>query len=72
MTLGERLKARRLELGIDQKTLAEYAGVARSVISRLEGGKAPNTTFQSICKITLALDMSMVEIYQLHVAIGEG
>jgi len=38
--LGERLRRQRLNLNITQEELAERAGVARSVIQKIEGGEA--------------------------------
>lgn len=39
MRIGDRIRKLRIELGIDQKELAERIGVANSTISRLESGQ---------------------------------
>lgn len=38
-TVGERVKARRLELGLTQDDLAEKAGISKSFLSDLENGR---------------------------------
>jgi transcriptional regulator with XRE-family HTH domain len=38
-TIGERIKNRRLELGLSQDTLAQQAGISKSFLSDLETGK---------------------------------
>jgi transcriptional regulator with XRE-family HTH domain len=38
-TVGERVKSRRLELGLSQDALAEKAGISKSFLSDLENGR---------------------------------
>jgi transcriptional regulator with XRE-family HTH domain len=39
MTVGERVRRRRLELGLTQDALAEKAGISKSFLSDLENGR---------------------------------
>lgn len=56
MTMGDRIKTRRLELGLTQQELAEKLGIkSRSYISLLEKGDR-NLPTSMIRKLVLALD----------------
>ena len=56
MTIGERIKARRLELGMSQRDLANKLGYAnRSSISRVEDGKT-DLSRTRIMEFAAALD----------------
>lgn len=57
--LGHRLRARRMALGIDQRTLAEIAGVSVHAISNLEGGRG-NPTVRVLDAVGIALGMELV------------
>ena len=37
-TLGERVKARRMELGITQKELGDLVGISQNSITKIENG----------------------------------
>ena len=39
MTLGERIRARRVQLGLSQTQVAEMANVRRAIITALENGQ---------------------------------
>lgn len=56
--LGEILKARRKELGLDQKSLAELARVSVHTLSDIESGKA-NPTLESLTKILEVLGLEI-------------
>ena len=56
--LANRLRTRRVELGLTQESLAERAQINQSTVSLLErGDQAP--TLNSLIQITQALDISM-------------
>lgn len=55
MTTGERIKARRKELGITADNLAETIGVARSTIFRYENGSIEKITLNALTPIARAL-----------------
>lgn len=43
MSVGENIKARRMELGMTQESLAKAVGLGRSMIAQIErGSKVPN------------------------------
>ena len=63
MSIGQRIKERRLKLGMTQKQLGELCGVADSAIRKYESGKIiPKRS--TIMKITYALSMSELELYE--------
>ncbi len=51
--LGQQLRSLRLRLNVDQRTLADRAGVALNVVKRLEAGKG--ATLTSLIKVLRAL-----------------
>jgi transcriptional regulator with XRE-family HTH domain len=53
-TLGRQLRDLRLRQNVDQRQLAEQAGVALNVIKNLEAGKG--ATVKSLVKVLRALD----------------
>ena len=54
-TLVEKIKEKRRELGWSQKTLAERAGVSKSLVGKLErGDNIPN--YENVCKIYNAFE----------------
>jgi transcriptional regulator with XRE-family HTH domain len=57
-TIGERLRARREELGLKQSALAAEAGLRRTSITNIEAGrqKAPLHVLYALC---LALDLEI-------------
>lgn len=56
--LGQRLRARRQALGIDQRTLAEIAGVSVHALSNLEGGTG-NPTWALISQVSAVLGLEL-------------
>ena len=67
MELGQRLRARRQALGIDQRTLAEIAGVSVHAVSNLEGGRG-NPTARVLESLGTALGLELV--WQVRTPIG--
>ncbi len=57
--LGQRLRARRQALGIDQRTLAEIAGVSVHAVSNLEGGRG-NPTVRVLESLGTALGLELI------------
>lgn len=57
--LGERIKQYRKKMGWSQQKLAEKAGVAYNVITKLEQGIAKQPTIQTVTKIADAFDVSI-------------
>ncbi len=57
--IGEQIKKRRLELGIEQTDLQDYAEVGSTTISKLEQGKA-NITMDTLEKILEVLGLELV------------
>ena len=58
-----RLKVRRAELNITQDELAEKSGVARSIISQIESGRRDNITFDTMKRLTNALECKISDIF---------
>lgn len=58
MTLGQKIKHRRKELGYTQEELAQKTQTSQSYISRLEKDDF-NASTQMIVNIAVALDMSI-------------
>lgn len=54
-TLGQRLKARRLELGLTQVEVKELCGVRQERLSQIERGVNPNPRFLTMQKLSAAL-----------------
>ena len=67
MMTGAQLRAARALLGVDQKTLAEMAGVSVPTVQRMEAsGGTVRGVIESLTRIVEALDRAGVEL------IGEG
>lgn len=58
MTIGERIKQRRKELGLTMHELSERVGVAEATISRWESGDIENMRRDKIVSLAKALDVS--------------
>ena len=54
ITLGENIKALRLQKNLDRKSLCEQAGVSVSALRHLEGGQG--ATLKTLIRIIKALD----------------
>jgi transcriptional regulator with XRE-family HTH domain len=52
------IRARRLEMGLSQKQLAEAARVSRTTLSHVEQGKAPHVQMDVLARIMHALDLA--------------
>ncbi len=62
MSFGEVVKARRLELELTQRELADVAGTEQAMVSRIENyGIEPNFTLGY--SILVALDLDVEKIY---------
>lgn len=59
-TMANRIKKRRLELGLSQTQLAEKSGVSQQMISKLETGKTEDTS--AIVPLAKALETSAEEL----------
>lgn len=67
MITGPQMRAARALLGIDQKTLAQLAGLSVPTIQRMEAGTGNvRGVVDSLTKVVAALDLAGVEL------IGEG
>lgn len=58
MTLGEKIKAKRLELGISQDVLAERTGIHQTTVSDIEAGITEWPRGNSIAKLADALQVT--------------
>lgn len=54
-----RLKRERVARGVSLKDLAERSGIALATLSRLEGGKNPNPTFETLSRFAAALGLEL-------------
>jgi len=63
MITGQQMKAARALLGIDQRTLAELAGLSLPTIQRMEAsGGTVRGIVESLIKVVEALDRAGVEL----------
>lgn len=61
LTFGERLKARRLQIGLKQSAVADAINMTRANLSLLESGHNKSIDFQKGVQIALFLGMDIVE-----------
>ncbi len=61
-TIGQRLRARRLELGYSQEYTAEKASLHPTYIGQLERGEK-NATIESVSKVCLALEFPLEDLF---------
>jgi transcriptional regulator with XRE-family HTH domain len=59
MTLGDRVRRRREELGMSQQDLAEKTGILQTLISRLERGVNTNPHTDVLLRLARALRCSV-------------
>ena len=59
--LGNRVRARRIELGLSQEELAERAGLHRNYVGGIEQGRR-NVATVNLVKLALALDLDPGEL----------
>lgn len=57
MTFNNLIKQRRLELGLNQKDIADYVGVSEATVSRWESGEISNTRRDRIAKLAKILQV---------------
>lgn len=62
--MGEKIKKRRMELGLTQKDLAMKAGVSRVQISNLERGACQFSTLETVKKLSNALEVSISYFFE--------
>lgn len=61
--LGQRIKTYRINKGLSQEKLAEFAKCHPTYIGQLERGEK-NATIESIDKIAVALDVSLSDMFE--------
>lgn len=59
MSIGDRIRQRREQLGMTQQQLAEVMQMRQTAISRLEHGGVPNPTAAVLKRLALALRCSI-------------
>ncbi|MGL6096312.1 MAG: helix-turn-helix domain-containing protein [Fimbriiglobus sp.] len=57
-TFGERLKARRNELGLTLSQLSDRVGIHLQSLAKIESGDRPNPTWDTVTSICTALDVT--------------
>ena len=61
--ISKRLKYYRIESGLSQQALSDYAGVDRKTVNRIENGHfSPN--IETLLRLTTALDVTPAEIFK--------
>jgi transcriptional regulator with XRE-family HTH domain len=60
--LGERIRARRAELGMTQGRLAEAAGVTASAVSQMESGAIRTLKNDTLERLSIALRTTALEL----------
>jgi transcriptional regulator with XRE-family HTH domain len=68
MTLGERIQARRVQLGLSQTRLAEIAHVSRATITELEKGHRPTASSAELRGLARALSLTLEPLENRQVA----
>lgn len=62
MSLGETVRAIRLEQGLSQKEAAEAAGIDQSYLSMIESGQRRNPGARIVARLAQMLDVSIDEL----------
>jgi putative transcriptional regulator len=61
--ISKRLKDYRIEAGLSQQALSDYAGVDRKTVNRIENGHfSPN--IETLLRLTTALDVTPAEVFK--------
>jgi len=61
--ISKRLKVYRVEAGLSQQELSDYAGIDRKTVNRIENGHfSPN--IETLLRLTTALDVTPAEIFK--------
>ena len=63
MTVGERLKALRLERGLQQRQLAEKAELTPSMVSQIESGRL-TPSLHTLGRLARALSLSIASLFE--------
>lgn len=62
MDVKDRIKKRRLELGLTFEQVGNYVGVSKSTVKKWESGSIPNMRRDKIAKLSEILEISPVEL----------
>ena len=62
-TIGKRVRARRLVLGMSQEALAERAGLHYTYIGQIERGEK-NASIETMLKLCFALDTTLEKLFE--------
>ena len=68
MTLGERIRARRVQLGLSQTQVAEMANVRRAIITALENGQRHTVNDWDLRGLARALSLTLGQREDIQVA----
>jgi transcriptional regulator with XRE-family HTH domain len=68
MTLGDRIQARRVQLGLSQTRLAEMANVSRDTITDLEKGHRHTVSSADLRGLARALSITLEQLVHRQVA----
>ena len=60
--LGERIRARRRELGMSQGRLAEVVGITASAVSQIESGTIRTLKSETLSRMALSLQLTALEL----------
>jgi transcriptional regulator with XRE-family HTH domain len=61
--ISKRLKVYRVEAGLSQQALSDYAGIDRKTVNRIENGHfSPN--IETLLRLATALDVEPAEIFK--------
>ena len=63
--IGKSIKARRKELRLTQKQVAEKAGTSQGYVADIEKGKIDNLSLNKIGKIAEALNMNLARLFNI-------
>ena len=63
MSIGENIRAKRIERGLTQTELGKRMGITRSTVCKVEKGLEANLTLERISKFALALNCFPSELY---------
>jgi transcriptional regulator with XRE-family HTH domain len=61
--IGERIKFLRIQNGKTQQQIADLSGIEESAFRRIESGRT-NPTVKTLNKISLALGVSIVQLFE--------
>lgn len=72
MTIGERVRARRRDLGWSLGELAKQSGVSKGYLSQVESGLAPRPSAETTLKVAIALGVPMNDLLGAEENVPEG